>query len=234
MKVAEQPIGTAERGVANARRNTSSAGPILNVVVADDHPLIRSGIKTALLRVNDLVIVGEAATGDEALEAVIRHQPDLLILDISMPGLRTDEVVTRSRLQVPTLKVLILSAYDDDVYIRRLSRVAINGYQLKDEAPEGLAQAVRVIEQGAYWFSGSVAARLMAMHRETAGQPSSIFSPREQEVLALLLRGVDNAGIGKELSLATQTVRNCNSTIYQKMGVENRVQALVWARERAQ
>lgn len=203
----------------------------MNVVVADDHPLIRSGIKTTLQRVDNLVILGEAATGDEALDAVVKYKPDLLILDINMPGLPTDEVVSRARQQVPRLKVLILSAYDDEVYIRRLSRVAINGYQLKDEAPEGLAQAVRVIEQGAYWFSGSVAGRLMAIHGGPTVEPAPQFTPREQEVLRLMLRGLDNAGIGRELNLATQTVRNCISTIYQKIGVENRIQALVWARD---
>lgn len=206
------------------------AAPLMRVVVVDDHPLVLSGIKTALSRVEGLQVVAEATTGDGALEAVLAHKPDLLILDISMPGLRADQVVLQARVHLPELKTLILSAFDDDVYIRRFSQVPINGYMLKDEAPEGLAQAVRVIQQGAMWFSHSVASRILAMNRVPT-QDISLFSDREKEVLGLLLKGLDNQAIATSLSLARQTVRNLVSTIYQKMGVNSRIQAAVWAQD---
>lgn len=205
--------------------------PPLRVLVVDDHPLVLTGIKTALSRVSGLVVVASAENGDDALQAVIAHRPDLMILDINLPGLRSDQLVLESRKHHPALRTLILSAFDDEVYLRRFSQVPISGYMLKDEAPEGLSQAVRVIQQGAMWFSQSVAHRIMAIHQVDRNLGVSLFSDREREILVLLAKGHNNQALGKHLNLARQTVSNLLSTIYQKMGVHNRIQAMVWIRQ---
>ena len=204
----------------------------MRIVIADDHPLVRSGIRTALLSQDGLTVVAEASTGDEALRAVLEHRPDLLILDVSMPGVPPDQVIARARETFPELKTLILTAHDDDVFVRKLSQAAISGYLLKDEAPESLAQAVRVIEQGAVWFSQSVAAKIMGFSRTQSNEPLTLFNAREKEVMVRIAQGLDNQIISQELHLAKQTVRNYVRTIYQKMGVSSRVQAVLWARER--
>lgn len=203
-------------------------GSPIRVVVVDDHPLVLTGIRNALLRVAGLTVVAEATDGDAALRAVVAHKPDLLILDIHLPGLPSEQVVLLGRAHHPELKTLILSAFDDDASIRRFSQVPISGYLLKDEAPEGLSQAVRVIQQGAIWFSHSVAHRILTMNRLDREPDASLFSDREKELLALLATGWNHQALARELNLARQTVSNLFSTIYQKMGVSNRIQATIW------
>ena len=212
-------------------QSPNTEAPPLRVIVVDDHPMVLTGIKTALGRVNGLEVVATAGNGDDALQAVIHHKPDLLVLDINLPGLRSDLLVLEARKHHPTLKTLILSAFDDEVYLRRFSQVPISGYMLKDEAPEGLSQAVRVIQQGAMWFSQSVAHRILAIHQVERDQRVSLFSGREKEMLNLLAQGLSNQALGQRLNLARQTASNLLSVIYQKMGVRNRVQAMVWIRE---
>ena len=212
-------------------RSKEPEWPPLRVLVVDDHPLVLTGIKTALGRVSGLLVVASADNGDDGLRAVIEHKPDLMILDINLPGLRSDLLVLEARKHHPTLRTLILSAFDDEVYLRRFSQVPISGYMLKDEAPEGLSQAVRVIQQGAMWFSQSVAHRIMAINQVDRSLTVSLFSDREKEILGLLAQGHNNQALGKHLNLARQTVSNLLSTIYQKMGVHNHIQAMVWIRE---
>lgn len=216
----------------SATRSTGETeASTIRVVVVDDHPLVLKGIKSALSRVVGLSVVAEATDGDDALRAVIDHKPDLLILDINLPGLPSEQVVLLGHQQHPELKTLILSAYDDEAYLRRFSQLPISGYMLKDEAPEGLAQAVRAIHQGAIWYSHSVAQRILAMNRLDRELGSSLFSDREKELLRLLTTGLSNQGVAGRLNLARQTVSNLFSNIYQKMGVSNRIQAAIWVRE---
>lgn len=177
-------------------------------------------------------MVAEAATGDEALTAVCQHRPDLLVLDLSMPGLPPDQLIPQARASVPDLKVLILSAYGDDAHVRRLSQLSLSGYLLKDEAVQHLVQAVRVIAQGAVWFSQSVADKLRGLP-QLRGSRSDILelSERELEVLHRISSGLDNKEIAAQLNLAEQTVRNYASRLYQKIGVGSRAEAVVWAYE---
>ena len=203
----------------------------MKVLLADDHPLIRSGIKTALSRQPHLEIVAEAASGDEALRLALEKRPDLLVLDVNMPGLPVDKVIIEVRKSIYNIKVLILTAFVEESCIRRLGQVGISGFLLKDEAPESLGQAVRVIQQGASWFSSSIANIILGFSRpHDDGLPN--FNPREREVLRRLALGQENQEIAAEMNLAKQTVRNYIRIIYQKINVNSRVQAVVWARDR--
>lgn len=186
----------------------------------------------ALSRDESLQVVAEAADGTEALRLVLQHKPDLLLLDVSMPGLTSDQVILRAKEAVPELKTLILTAHDEEVYVRMLTKVPISGYLLKDEAPENLLQAIRCIRQGAVWFSQSVASRMMGLTASQAERIPFDLTVRELEVLEGIARGEDNVVIAQRLNLAEQTVRNYVSTLYSKIGVPTRVMAAVWARER--
>lgn len=203
---------------------------MMKIVIADDHPLVRSGVKSTLARSDDVQVVGEAQNSAEAMKLIEQHKPDMLILDIEMPGIPADELTVAAREVVPELKVLVLTAHEDEASIRRLMKVKISAYMLKDEAPENLLQAVRAIGQGAVWFSQSVAHKLMGLNDPEDDLPS--LTPRERQILTQIALGHDNQTIANELSLAEQTVRNYASSIYEKIGVASRVEAVVWARDR--
>lgn len=206
----------------------------MKVVLADDHPMILRGVRSTLEAEDDILIVAETSTGDETLQALLLHRPDLLVLDLSMPGLSPAEIIARGQQEIPHLKVLILSAHGDDHHLMKVAPFPISGYLIKDEAPEHLLQAIRVIAQGAVWFSQSLADRLRglrkARERSENGEAGGLTG-RERQVLELLGAGLDNQVIAARLNLAEQTVRNYASTLYAKIGVASRMEALVWARE---
>lgn len=209
----------------------------MKVLIADDHPLVRSGIKATLTGSNssgpqgqEIEIVGEAATAAEATELIRKHLPDLITLDLQMPGMVADQFATQVRELHPKLKILVLTAHEDLATVKKLQKVRISGYMLKDEAPENLLQAVRSIGQGAVWFSQSVAHKMMGL--DEPEDPFAELSARERQVLERIAQGKDNSVISEELSLAEQTVRNYASMVYDKIGVTSRVEAVVWARER--
>ena len=204
---------------------------MMRIVIADDHPLVRSGITATLLRSPDNKVVGEASDSEEALRLVASLKPDLLTLDLSMPGTIAPEDVAAQALALhPPLKILVLTAHDDEAMVRRLKKVRISGYLLKDEAPENLLQAVRAIEQGAVWISQSIAHKMMGLN--ATEDPVINLNARERQVLTQIGKGMDNLSIATKLNLAEQTVRNYASAIYEKIGVSSRVEAVVWARER--
>ena len=199
-----------------------------NVVVADDHPLVRAAMVEAL-RGDGVRVVAEVGTGDGVLEAVLQYRPDLLILDIRMPGLAVDLAVREAHRQFPQLKVLIVSAHDDEVFLQRFSRIPLWGYLLKDEAPEVLRQAVRVIREGGRWFSQSIAIRMRGLLLPRRDHHDPVLSERERQILELVADGQTNHNISLRFSLTNQTVRNYLSGIYRKIGVANRSEAAVWA-----
>lgn len=198
----------------------------LRVLIADDHPLILTGIHEALARIPGVTVVAEARDGNEALDAIGQHRPDLVILDIKMGGLPSDQVIVQGTRLCSGLKTLILSAFGEENYVRRFCGLAVQGFMLKDEAPESLSQAVRVIGQGGTWFSRTVADQLLTLQRHPV-----LFSERELELIGLLLAGGNNRLLAEHLRLSRQTVSKLLCVIYQKMGVSNRIQSIVWIQE---
>ena len=199
------------------------------VIVADDHPLMRSGIRTTLDSADDICVVGEAADGNEVQRLCRKLKPDVLILDLNMPGPSFLETLTALKSAVPSVNVLVLTAFDDGVYVRSLVKVGIAGYILKDEVPDALISAVRAVRQGGTWFSRTVFSKL---HEVTLGDSAlSDLTNRERDVLGLVAAGRDNGEIALGLGLAEQTVRNYVSRIYEKVGLHSRVELAVWARD---
>lgn len=202
----------------------------IRVGIADDHPLMRSGIRSTLEQADDVVIVGEAVDATEALALVESAAPEVLLLDLSMPGPSPLSLLKQIRQSAPETNVIIVTAYDDAVYVRGLIDAGVAGYVLKDETSDALVSAVRAVAQGAAWFSRSVFGKLR--HAGTHQDQLASLTPRERDVLELVAQGKSNVDISDQLDLANQTVRNYVSQIYDKLGLSSRVELAVWARER--
>ena len=206
---------------------------IIRVVLADDHPIVRSGIKSALEVERDIRVVGEAGNGQDACDICRELTPEVLLLDLNMPGSKATETIASIRESTPTTKIVMLTAHDEDAHIRAVMRAGVSGYLLKEEAVDTVVKAVRAVRKGAAWYSQSIAERFVQWQfgREPEIEDAQL-TPRERELLVLVAKGRDNSSIAQELNLAEQTVRNYTSTLYEKLGVHSRAEAIVWARER--
>ena len=204
----------------------------IRVLLADDQPLIRAGLRATLEAEPDLAVVGEAADGDETQQRCRELHADVLVLDLNMPGPQPTRTVSFVQEHCPDTRVLILSAYDDGASVRRLLGAGVDGYVLKDEAPDALVDAVRSVAHGGTWFSRPVVATMTHQGRPTEPTLPALTN-RENELLGLLARGLDNARIASELHLGEQTVRNYLSRLYGKLGVQTRSEAIIWARDHA-
>jgi DNA-binding NarL/FixJ family response regulator len=201
----------------------------IRVLLADDHPLVRAGIRATLCNEPDLIFVGEAADGYEARRLAVELRPDVLLLDLSMPGPPAVETVTYLRQHCPDVKVLILTAYDDDAYVRGLINAGVAGYILKDEVPEAVVRALHSVMQGDTWFSRPLMQRLTQNplpDPDASGEGEEAqLTGREVQILQLLVAGQTDREIGQALSLGERTVRYCLRNIYDKLRVSNRIEA---------
>lgn len=208
----------------------SSDSGAIRVLIADDHPVVRAGIKTMLEKETDLCVVGEIAEGDRVEALTCQWRPDVLLLDVNMPGLDPVSVTRYLREQYPALNILVLTAYDDDAYVTGLLSAGATGYLLKEEALDTLVTAIRAVARGESWLSQRVAGRLArkAVAPAQAAQAEPL-TPREQEVLRLLALGLGNDEIAETLFIAKRTVQNHVSNIYGKLGLDSRAEAVLYA-----
>ena len=213
---------------------------MIRTVIIDDHPVVRAGMRTVLDAAQDVAVVAEGANGHDALRLVKEQRPDVLLLDVNLPGLNGLEVTRRLCAQEATPAILILTVHDDAQTVMGLLESGAIGYVLKDEALETLVRAVRAAARGESWLSPAVASqvvgRVMAAPRSLAEpKPSHEWSdlqhltPREREVLCLLAQGLDNAAIAQRLVVTKRTVQNHVSNIYGKLGVTSRTEAALVA-----
>jgi DNA-binding NarL/FixJ family response regulator len=203
---------------------------MIRVLIADDHPLVRSGLRTILERSNQIRVVGEADDGLQTLKLISDLDPDILLLDMEMPGLNGLDVI-RELQDRKSIRILALSAYDDDHYILGVLASGAFGYLTKDEAPNTIVEAVRGVAAGKEgWLSRRVTAKLV--NRRRAGLPDDPLSEltiREADVLRLLARGSTNAQMAAELGIAERTVRFHLHNLYDKLNLRGRGEAIVWA-----
>jgi DNA-binding NarL/FixJ family response regulator len=206
---------------------------MITVVIVDDHPVVRAGLKMVLNTATDIRVVGEGGSGIEALQLIERHRPDVLVLDVNLPDLSGHDVLNRLVGQEGSPPVLILTVHDDSQTIFTLLQAGAVGYVLKDEASESLVSAVRAAARGETWLSPSVARQVV---KRAVGQavpqspPEELpLTPSEKEVLRLLAQGLDNAAIGERLSITKRTVQNHVSAIYGKLNLTSRTEAALFA-----
>jgi DNA-binding NarL/FixJ family response regulator len=205
----------------------------IRILLADDHAVVRDGIRERLAREADLEVVGEAANGEETMRQARRLQPDVVLLDVAMPGPGAVPVMEALRRDQPALGVLVLSAFDDDEYVFGMLAAGAAGYALKDERLSSLIEAVRAVARGETWLSPRVAAKVT--RRAVGGplpSPDSPLTERELEVLWLMAQGKDNAEIASTLVITERTVKFHVGNIYAKLGVTSRTAAVVEAIQR--
>ena len=209
---------------------------MITVVLADDQPLVRSGLRMILEGEPDMKIVGEAADGEQAIALVTTACPDVLLLDVQMPDVDGLEAMTRLATTTTATKVLMLTTFDLDEYVYRAMRAGASGFLLKDMAGEDIAAAVRQVARGADALLAPAVTRRL-VDRFTAGRPQGRrpaldrLSPRELDVLRLVSRGLSNAEIAAELFIGETTVKTHVARILMKLGLRDRVQAVVVAYE---
>ena len=210
----------------------SATSDTIRVLLADDHPALRTGIRAILEKAPDIQVVGEAKDGTEAQQLTAGLRPQVLLLDLRMPGPRPAETVAWVRAHCPETAVLVLTAHDVDGYLAAMVEVGAAGFVAKEEAPETIVEAVRRAARGEVFFSGEQYARARRWREEVGARWESL-TRREQEVLALVAAGKTDREIAQELQIKVKTVGHHVSGILDKLGVTSRTEAALGAvRER--
>jgi DNA-binding NarL/FixJ family response regulator len=210
-------------------------GEYISVLVADDHPLFRDGLRTLLLAAPDMELAGEAESGDQAVMLAAQLQPDVILMDIQMPGINGIEATRQIIYASPHIAILIITMFDDDSSVFSAMRAGARGYLLKGAKHDETQRAIRATANGEAIFSPTVAARMMEffsnMRPAKLPQIFPELSDREREILDLIAQGYKNPEITAKLVLSPKTVRNHVSNILSKLQVVDRTQAVLKARE---
>jgi len=196
----------------------------VRTLIADDHALVRAGLRDALASLPELEIVGEVSNGAELSLALQQLNPDLLVMDVNMPEFEPVVAVKRIRMDYPALKILVVSAYDDQAYVVGLLSAGVNGYHLKDQPLSDLQHAVQRILAGGRWISDPLLDRLVDYQAEREDS-SSQLTRRQRELLYLLKLGYNNQKIAWLMELSVKTVENHLTALYRAIGVESRLEA---------
>ncbi len=206
----------------------------LRVLIADDHPLFRQGLRVLVDSADELTVVGEAQTGSDAVTQTLDKRPDVVLMDLNMPHLGGVEATRRIVAAQPEVRVLILTMFEEDESVFAAMRAGARGYLLKGSGRDEVLRAVRTVAAGEAIFGPTIAERLTSYFASTGGgapRPFPELTAREHEVLELIARGNSNGEIAAVLTVSLKTVRNHVSNVFTKLRVTTRAQAIVKARE---
>jgi len=205
----------------------------MKIIICDDQAVIRDGLEMLLILEKDIQVIGSAPDGAEAIELAAQKQPDLILMDLTMPGTNGIEATREIRARFPQIKILVLTTYDDDEWVFDAIRAGASGYLLKDTPRQKIVEAIRGTMDGKSFLDPSVAGKLMNQVASNQTQPASVLAERlterELDVLRLIAKGFNNSDIAAQLHLSEGTVRNHVSAILEKLGVSDRTQAAVIA-----
>jgi len=206
---------------------------MIRVLVADDHPVVRDGLRALFAGYTDIDLIGEAATGREAIKAAVIDRPDVIIMDLAMPD--TDGFAATAEISrvAPDVAVLILTMSDDDTTVTQAMRSGARGYLLKGATKEEILRAVTAVAGGEAIFGSAIAQRVLTKLGAPgdSADPFPQLTPREHDVLRLLAHGLSNSAIADRLGLSLKTVNNNTSSIFAKLNVAGRTAAAILARE---
>ncbi|MFC0863654.1 response regulator [Sphaerimonospora cavernae] len=204
------------------------------MLIADDHPIVREGLRAVLGNRSDVQVVAEVADGAAAIREAVLQQPDIVLLDLQMPGLDGLQAARRLRVECPGAAVLVLTMYDDDASVLHAMQAGARGYLLKGAGQQEILHAIHAVHQGQAIFGAAVAARITTLLAGGGGGGGASGFPdltfRERQILGLVAEGHGNAVIAQRLGLSRKTIANHLSTIYRKIQVSDRPQAIVKAR----
>src|SRR5215218_1245384 len=205
----------------------------VRVLIADDHPLVRQGLKAALAPMPDVEVVASATTGKEAIREAVLHRPDVVVMDLQMPELNGIEATRELARAVPTTAVLVLTMFDDDDSVFAAMRAGARGYVLKGAEQQEIARAITAVAAGEAIFGPAVAARVLTFFATPPAPPTPFpeLTARERQVLDLLAAGRSNHQIAERLGLSAKTVANHVSAVFGKLQVADRTQAILRARD---
>lgn len=202
------------------------------VLLADDHALVRAGIHNAVDKIESMEIVGEAKDGPTLMAALNSLKPDILLIDVTMPNFEPISAIDSIRIMYPQMKILVISAYDDDVYVQGLLGLGVNGYHLKDQPLQDLSLAIERIIAGERWISSPLIEKLLKSQPSQDAIPS--LTSRQRDILKLLCKGWHNQKIAFELNLSTKTIENHLTRIYRTLNVQSRVEAVNYLNQNPQ
>ncbi len=200
---------------------------MLKILVADDHPIVRQGIKQIIADTTDMVVAGEAANGQEVLNAVKENPYDVILLDIAMPGPNSMDILKQLKKDKPQIAVLILSIYPEEQYAVRTLKAGASGYLTKESVPDELVEAIRKVSKGGKYITSSLAESLATiLIKEDQGLPHTILSDREYQVLLMISSGKTNKEIADELSLSVKTISTHHTRILNKMNMRTNAELI--------
>jgi DNA-binding NarL/FixJ family response regulator len=203
--------------------------PAVKVLLADDHVVVRAGLRNALEGVENLEVAGEVGNGRQLMDAVARIDPDLLILDANMPDFDPIMTVRRLKAERPIMKILIVSAYDDENYVVGLLNAGADGYHMKDQPLADLQLATQRVLGGDRWISSSLVGKLAYQRAAPTSSTTIWLTRRQRELLRLLTQGLDNRNIAQTLEISVKTVENHLTALYRVLGVDSRLKAVHYA-----
>lgn len=204
------------------------------VIIADDHPVLRGGLRTLLASTGEFDVVGEAASGDEAVALAVEMVPDVVVMDLQMPGgMNGIDASRHITEQVPTAHILVLTMFDDDESVFAAVRAGAAGYLLKDADQNDVLRSIRAVARGDAIFGPGIAQRVRAFFAGDRPSPSPFphLTAREIEILDLIAAGLNNVAIAQRLGIAPKTVRNSASNIFLKLHAADRAEAIVRGRD---
>ena len=200
-------------------------GPV-RVLLADDHAVVRAGLRHALNSLPALEVVGEVGDGHALAEALAQLRPDFLLIDVAMPNFEPVAAMRRIKVEYPSLKILAVSAYDDEAYVIGLLEAGVDGYHLKDQPLADLQLAIQRILGGDRWISGPLVDRLVHRRPAVAVRTTPPLTRRQRELLRLLSQGCDNRKIAQTMELSVKTVEHHLTGLYRALGVDSRLEAV--------